>query len=377
MKKRVDRFILRDLISESGGGALYLGEEQLPGDITRPVAVKLLPVLREGDRAGQERFLFEVRALAALGQHPNLVTVFGIGLTEGLPWIAMEYLPRSAADLLSEAPAPAAMVSKLISDVARGLSVMHHLQPPLLHNDLKPANILLDALGTHKLADFGLASLVAQDRTRPMATVHYAAPELLSREFGKTAPATDLYALGHIAYELALGGKIYRPQFPAVYEDVRGHKEPPPQRWMSWHSSINTNAKPVAEVRSDFPSPLSDIIAKLMAKPLADRYVSADEVLAELENKDEGGRGKDEALSSSLIPHSSSLPTPPPVSVAPPTPEEPDSMHYWVRFRGQIAGPFDIAALKAQARKGALSRLHQVSTDKVTWKSANSLPGVS
>ena len=99
-----------------------------------------------------------------------------------------------------------------------------------------------------------------------------------SREFGKVCPATDLYALGHIAYEMALGSKVYRKQFPAVFEGTGSGKEANPgARWMAWHCSLPTKADPIHEIQKEFPRQLSDIINTelgLMAKPLSERMAA-------------------------------------------------------------------------------------------------------
>ena len=150
-----------------------------------------------------------------------------------------------------------------------------------MHQDLKPANVLVDVLGNYKITDFSLASVVAANRTHGLATVRYAAPELLTAEYGKVGPATDLYALGHIAYELALGTRQHVKQFPAVFEG-NSSKEPPPNKWMMWHASINTKAPTVEEVKKEFPSGLSEIIARLMGMALGQRFAWAGEMLEDL-----------------------------------------------------------------------------------------------
>jgi serine/threonine-protein kinase len=215
------------VIKEAIGGGLgtvYRAEEQWPGDTVREVAIKVLPVIPSGDKATEKRFFDEVKILAQLAVDPHVVTIYGVGLTNNTPWIAMEYCKKTLAQTIGDHPEPAEEVLKLIEQIARGLATMHALEPALIHQDLKPANILVDKYGNYKITDFSMATLIAANKTQNALTVRYAAPELMSREFGTVCPATDLYALGHIAYEMALGTRQYRAQFPTVYEGQSSRK---------------------------------------------------------------------------------------------------------------------------------------------------------
>ena len=411
MKKQIDRFTLLDALGSGGAGSVYRAEEALPGGVRRPVALKVLPVIAKADKAAEARFFAEVKALAALAGHPHIVTVYAIGITDQVPWIAMEFVANNLAARASEQGAPAGEVSRLIEQISRGLEFMHSLTPPLLHNDLKPANILIDPWGNFRITDFSLASLIAMDRTHVLATVRYAAPELLSREFGKICPATDLYALGHVAYEMALGGRAYRHQFPAVYGERDSSRDAPPAKWMAWHCSLPTRVQPIAEIRRDFPRPLSDLIAKLMAKAFTDRYAAAGEVLRDLQaaaTDHAPAAGHAASATGSTPPPARSgvpplgppRPAPSPAASAgprpspyahtsapppPPSAEAPSEAaaatsglgeRYYVRLRGKVSGPFDLATLQRQARQGQVSRLHQVSTDQVTWRGAGTVQGL-
>jgi serine/threonine protein kinase len=282
MKKKLDRFVMTELLSETGAGTVYRAEEALPGGIVRPVALKTFQVLRDNDVKGRKRFFDELGILIQLGGHPNIVNVYGMGLTDNVPWIAMEWIPTVLSQAMREQPGSPDHVAEMMRQVANGLAAMHNADPQLLHNDLTPSNILVDRFGTYKLTDFGLAGPSNVDRTRVMATVKYAAPELLSREFGPLTPATDFYALGHIAYELALGGRLHRHQFPAVFDAKRAGKEGSAPMWMAWHCSPETRPAPISEVRPEFPAELSAIIDKLINKRAAERYSSADALLADL-----------------------------------------------------------------------------------------------
>src|SRR5215213_383803 len=107
--KKLDRFLLRDVLSDGPAGTVYRADEVLPGDNRRPVALKVLPAIPAGSVTGQtdieKRFFVEVKVLAQLAVHPHVVTLYAMGLTEGYPWLAMEYAPNTLAQKLSDAPA--------------------------------------------------------------------------------------------------------------------------------------------------------------------------------------------------------------------------------------------------------------------------------
>jgi serine/threonine protein kinase len=398
VKKTIDRFTLIEALGGSGASSsVYKATETLVGELTRDVALKVLPVISAKDKQANARLEAELKALSALGGHPHIVTMLGAGISDGTPWIAMEYLPTNLASLEGDHPAPPEQVEKMLQQVLAALDAMHSIEPPMLHNDLKPANILIDRFSSFKVTDFGSATLTSLESTRALGTVRYAAPELLSREYGKVCPATDLYALGHIAYEMALGGRNYRRQFPAVFEDRTGSKDANPARWMAWHCSLPTVPMAVHEIQSDFPRNLSEVIAKLMAKPLHERYASAKEVLAQLGDSTPApapaaaGKPAPYALAE---PGGAKTPTPPPLPGVTPAaplpvrgraiPVKPAAMtgggapaaQYYVRLRGKLSGPFDLATLQRQARQGLISRLHQVSEDRASWAPATTVEGL-
>ena len=391
MKKQFDRFVLTELISKSPHFEVYGGDERLPGGVTRPSVVKVLPAVSKSDPAGERRFVDEVRVLAALAAQPHVVTFYGVGVADGVPWVATERPPSTLAALLGPAPADPAGVARVIEHVARGLAALHAMQPPLLHNRLQPSNVLAWPGVHYKVAEFGLSAPAAAEPTLELDLIRYAAPELLSSEFGKAGPAADLYALGHIAYEMALGSKLHARQFPAVVEGVSAARDASPSKWQAWHHSISTTATPVHEAVPTFPRPLSDVIAKLMAKPLASRYATAEEVIAAVAQATTGVAVPAEPAAADAPParQAGRLASPPPPLPARPTAASPTASappkppatpgvteRYYVKLRNTVSGPFDAAALQRLARQGQLSRLHQVSLDQRTWKSASTVEGL-
>lgn len=159
-----------------------------------------------------------------------------------------------------------------------------------------------------------------------------------------------------------------------------------------WHASINTTPPTVQEVRKEFPPALSNIIARLMNKPVAQRYSSAAELLEDLSHAQEEintpiahaptptARTSTPAPPATTNPTASTSPpsplpaTPSPTAEAAPAqkPTAP-SIRYWIRSRGKVTGPFDFPTLQRHAKQGTLSRFHQVSTDQLTWKPASEI----
>src|SRR5580693_10662168 len=113
MKRQIDRFILGSALSS--GSATFLAEEILAGNIRRTVALTVLPALAANNKPGREKFFTQVKSLAALSGHPHIATIFGLGLADDeTPWLALEYLPQTLANLIADGPASPADVQRLL-----------------------------------------------------------------------------------------------------------------------------------------------------------------------------------------------------------------------------------------------------------------------
>lgn len=202
-----DRYLLRALLGEGGSAKVYRAEDRRLG---REVAVKVLhPHLPEGDRA---RFLREVRTLARL-THPGVVPVLDLGEVagegaQGRVFFTMPLLsgPITALGPLEDAPGPLAAFLTAAAFASRALGFIH--REGIVHRDLTPGNVLLDAAGLPRLMDFGLVALTEHTRhlTRSgvtLGTPAYMAPEQ-ARGVG-VGPRSDLYALGAVLYRVACG----------------------------------------------------------------------------------------------------------------------------------------------------------------------------
>jgi eukaryotic-like serine/threonine-protein kinase len=202
--------------------------------LNRVVALKMLlagPCARPEEL---ERFQREAEAVAALG-HSNIVQVHDVGDVDGRPYFTMELVEGgSLAEQVQGVPQPARQAAALVATLADAIHAAH--QGGIVHRDLKPGNILLTRDGTPKVTDFGLARRLEGDGGLtlsgvPMGTPSYMAPEQARGQKAAIGPATDVYALGAILYELLTG----RPPFcaesaTATLQQVVAEEPVPPAR---------------------------------------------------------------------------------------------------------------------------------------------------
>ena len=195
------------LLGRGGMGAVYLARQP---ELDRMVAVKILPPEVARDPDFMERFTREARSLARLN-HPNIVTIFDFGETDGLYYFTMEYVDgKNVRELLQAGAVAAPLALKIVAQVCDGLQYAH--DEGFVHRDIKPENLLLDSKGRVKIADFGLARLVGLTPTyltltgsaQIMGTLYYMAPEQLQRAHTVDHRA-DLYSLGVVFYEMLTG----------------------------------------------------------------------------------------------------------------------------------------------------------------------------
>ena len=268
-------FEVLEPLGAGGMGEVYRARDSRLGRI---VAVKVLrpDVAADPDRI--ERFEREARAASALN-HPNIVTIYDVGVEGGMSYIAMEWVDGSALrDLVARAkPQAIPTVVSIGAQIADGLGVAH--AAGIVHRDLKPENVMVTADGLVKILDFGLAKLVApgdeamsQLATESggtavgvlLGTVGYMSPE--QAEGRVVDHRSDQFALGVILYELATGVRAFKRDsvvqtLAAIIED-----EPEP-----------------LEVRNpQAPSQLSKVIARCLSKKPADRYESTRDLAHDL-----------------------------------------------------------------------------------------------
>jgi eukaryotic-like serine/threonine-protein kinase len=210
-----------------GGGAMAKVLLARDEELDRPVALKVLDERLAVDESFRARFSREARFAAGLS-HPNVVTVFDVGETDGQPFIVTEYVEgRTLADRLrEEGPLPANEVERLAQQICAGLEHAH--EHGLVHRDLKPGNLIERVDGTVKIADFGIARAAEATELTEVGTIlgtaAYLAPE--QAEGGVVSPRTDLFALGLVFYELLTA---QRPWEVERLPDLARRRTTPPQ----------------------------------------------------------------------------------------------------------------------------------------------------
>ena len=193
--------------------------------------VDALKVMRPGllwEEEGVQRFLREARAAASL-DHPHIVPIYDVGEEQGTYYIAMKYLPGRTVDQLvkDHGPLPVDEALDIALQVADALAYAH--QRGFVHRDIKPGNIIVDERGHATLTDFGLAKGLEwasmTSATGVVGTPAYIPPELW--EGKKATPASDVYSLGCVLWEMLAGRTLFEGDTPPAV--MRGHlMEPPP-----------------------------------------------------------------------------------------------------------------------------------------------------
>jgi serine/threonine protein kinase len=210
-----DRYEIIAALGAGGMGAVYRARRIRLGD---EVAIKVMQATPDAPPESRDRFLRESRACAQL-RHPNIVGLLDFGFdTANQPYMVMELLsgPSLQEEIKLEAPMPPSRVVAILDSVASALQLAH--DRGITHRDLKPANIVAHKYESgervYKVIDFGLAAIkAASDETRLtdpaffLGTLAYAAPEQMRGE--DVSAATDVYALGVIAYEMLTGGRPF------------------------------------------------------------------------------------------------------------------------------------------------------------------------
>ncbi len=253
--RRVGKFELHELIGEGAMGTVWKAYDSV---IRRYVALKLLS--RAGRPAdAQDRFMREARAAGAL-QHPNIVTIYDLGESDDQLFIAMELVNGRDLSSLIALSEPLALERKLdmVIEVLQGLSYAH--ERGVIHRDIKPSNVRIASDGSVKIMDFGIARLQSADVTGSGAIVGtptYMAPEQITN--GAITPATDIFAVGCVLYELL----AYRKPFEG--ETVHG----------VLYQVLTTDPKPLRTMAPSIPAALERVVGKALNKVPEERYETA------------------------------------------------------------------------------------------------------
>ena len=258
------RYRLEAKLGSGGMSTVYLARDQT---LDRQVAVKVMH--REmSEQADQlERFRQEARSVAKFS-HPNVVSVIDAGEDGGHPYIVFEYVEGETLKQRIDrngALDPQEAIAYAI-EIARGLSVAHARN--MVHRDIKPQNILIDAEGRAKLTDFGISRQLEQDGMtatgRVLGTTDYVAPEQAMGR--KVDPRTDIYSLGVVLYEMLVG------QVPFAADSQVGVAM----------KHVNEELPDVQRRRPDVSAAVALVVERSTAKDPAERYQQVGEMIDDL-----------------------------------------------------------------------------------------------
>src|SRR5436189_5092486 len=269
---------IESLIGIGGMGEVYLARDERLG---RKVALKLLPERLTADETQLSRFKTEARAASALN-HPNILTVYGIGAEGDRQFIATEFIEGITlrASIACGRINPHAAL-EIAGQVASALAAAH--EAGVVHRDIKPENIMLRPDGYAKVLGFGIAKLTEQRlasddhtvettgvlQTRPglvLGTAHYMSPEQARGQ--KVDARSDIWSMGVVLYEMVGGSPPFRGE----------------TRNDSIASILTTEPPPLSGVLPDGPCKLESILQKALRKKSDERYQTIKEMLADLRN---------------------------------------------------------------------------------------------
>jgi serine/threonine protein kinase len=358
----ISHYRIYELLGRGGMGEVYRAEDQRLG---RVIALKLLPPEFTQDDERLQRFKQEARAASSLN-HPNIITIFEIGETDGLHFIATEFIDGiTLRQRLSEAPLPLTESLDLAVQLASALAAAH--AAGIIHRDIKPENVMIRRDGIVKVLDFGLAKLT--ENTTPHSTLQFGAslrphfitdpgkvmgtPRYMSPEQirGVAVDArSDLFSFGVVLYEMLAGRAPF--EGVSIAETIA--------------AILEREAPPLTNVKAE----LQQLAARALAKDRNARWPSSRELLAELKRlkleSDFAARHQAVNEEQSTLAFAAALP---PVEHSHPAELEPvggavplASRFYIVRptdeeFRAAIARQDSIVLLKGARQVGKTSLL--------------------
>ncbi|HLM03049.1 MAG TPA: protein kinase, partial [Pyrinomonadaceae bacterium] len=309
--RKIGVFELKKELGRGGMGAVYLAE-RADGEFRQKAAVKLIKRGMDTDFI-VKRFRHERQILAALN-HPNIAGLIDGGTTvDGLPYFVMEYVEgKPLYRFCDERKLSTTERLRLFRRLCDAVEAAHKLK--VVHRDLKPSNILVKADGTPKLLDFGIAKILDTDLAsatlEPTATAmrlmtpEYASPEQVCGE--PVSPASDIYSLGVLFYELLTGHRPYRLRNRAMHEIHRAVCEEmpsvPSECLTSEDNLVPTGeagAEPAGKsttleiifsvrntdpenLRRELAGDLDKIVLKTLRKNPSERYQTAAELAADI-----------------------------------------------------------------------------------------------
>lgn len=262
-KKLDGRYLIESLIGVGGMANVYRGRDIRTGN---GIAVKVLKEEFLDNEELVRRFKNESKAISIL-DHPNIVKVYDVSVTDQLQYIVMEYIDGITLKEYLKQRGGALTWKEVVHFATQVLSALDHAHSKgIVHRDVKPQNIMLQADGSIKMMDFGIARFSrAQSQTvsdKAIGSVHYISPEQAKGD--RTDARTDIYSVGVMLYEM-LSGRLPFDGTGTVSIAIMQISEKP---------------KPLAQIAPTVPEGLRQITEKAMEKDPAARYQSAAEMLA-------------------------------------------------------------------------------------------------
>lgn len=260
-----NKYRIEGVIETGGFGCVYRAYDELTEE---NVAIKeLIPGLA-ADREAVQRFIQEARATLRL-THPHIARTHDIFQEGNTYYLPMEYLPGSLTNRLQDAPLPVEEVLQIASELCEALDYAH--QQGVVHCDIKPANVLFDARGRVRLADFGIAHISDRLMSRgfntgsdvAMGTLHYMAPEQLDGV--RDDPRVDIYAMGAVLYEMLTG---------QTYLEFDTRRVPTAQAH-NIHLIQHEPPKSLRKVNPNVPRWLTRVVERTLRKTPEKRYPTA------------------------------------------------------------------------------------------------------
>ena len=262
-----NRYRVVGKLGTGGMASVYLAEDQVLG---RRVAIKLLDERHSRDEQFVERFHREAESAAGLS-HPNVVSIYDRGETDGTYYIAMEYLEGQTLKelLVARGPTPVRVAIDYTRQILSALDFAH--RNGVVHRDIKPHNVVVAPDGRLKVADFGIARSGASQMTEAgsiIGTAQYLSPE--QAQGAPVNPSSDLYSVGVVLYEMLTGTVPFTGDtaLEIAMKHLSAVPEPP-------------SAKRPRKL-GEIPSELDLVVLRALAKDPADRYQTAKEMDADL-----------------------------------------------------------------------------------------------
>jgi serine/threonine-protein kinase len=262
-----NRYQLQQTLGSGGMAVVYYAIDLM---LERPVAIKLLRQDFSLDETFRARFHEEAKAVANLS-HPNIVTVHDFGLDDGRLFIVMEYVPGTDLKTLLQQRGRCSVEEalQLVVQACAGIGYAH--RAGLVHCDVKPHNILVAPDQRVKVTDFGIARALASIYPEEHSEVVWGSPQYFSPEQaagGPPSPASDVYSLGVILFELLTGQLPFNAATPAELARLHREAAPPSPRLLN----------------PGIPPELEQLILKVLSKEPANRYRNADQLGRVLHN---------------------------------------------------------------------------------------------